>query len=82
MGEVVKYNQPTAAPTAKVSAVAGAGAVIATAVSLLALFGVIVPDGLSEQATQAVAAVITIVTFGQALLQFLAGYLKKSEKKV
>jgi uncharacterized membrane protein len=75
------YNQPTSAPTAKVAAVGGAGAVIALIVTLLAYMGVIVPEGLSEQATQAVAAVITIVTFGQAALQFLAGYFKKSEKK-
>lgn len=76
------YNQPTAAPTAKVAAVGGAGAVIALVVTLLAYMGVIVPDGLSEQATAAVAGVIAIVTFVQAAVQFFAGYIKKSERNV
>jgi uncharacterized membrane protein len=75
------YDQPTSAPTAKVAAVGGAGAIIALVVTALAYFGVIVPDGLSQQATAAVAAIITIITFAQAILQFAAGYIKKSEVK-
>ena len=74
------YNQPTAAPTSKVAAVGVAGAVVAGTVALLAMFGVIVPDSLSEQATQAVAAIIVVISFIQAVVQFLAGYLKKSKQ--
>ncbi len=73
-------NQPTSTPTPKVAAVGTAGAAIAAIVTLLALTGVTVPDGLSEQATQAVAAVLVVTSFAQAAVQFIAGYLKKSNK--
>jgi len=82
MAEVKTYNQPSAAPTAKMSAVGGASIIIASIVGILTVFGITVPDGLPEQAQQAVAAVILIVTFAQGLLPWLAGYFKKSEKKV
>lgn len=77
----VSYNQPTSKPTAKIAAVGTAGIIVSLTVSMLAIFGVIVPDDLSAQAEQAVTAVILIITFGQALIQFIAGYMKKSEKK-
>lgn len=76
---VTTYTQPTATPTAKVKAVGVAGILVSAIVTVLALFGVIIPDDLSTQATNAVQAVIVIVTFAQAATQFIAGYLKKSD---
>lgn len=75
------YNQPTAAPTAKVSAVGVAGVVIAALVSILTAFGVTLPDGLPEQANNTVTAIIVVITFVQAVITFLAGYFKKSNTK-
>lgn len=82
MSELKKYDQPTAAPTAKISAVGGASIVIGAIVAILTAFGVTLPDNLPDQAEQAVAAVILLVTFIQGLVPWLAGYLKKSEKKI
>jgi hypothetical protein len=82
MNEVQKYDQPTAKPTAKISAVGGAGIVIGSIVAILTIFGVTVPDGLPAQAEAAVSAVVLIITFVQGAFMWLAGYLKKSEKKV
>lgn len=82
---VVKYNQPTSAPTAKVAAVGRAGAIavaIPLIVTILASFGVIVPEGTSEQAVAAVSGAIALYSFLQAMYQFGAGYLKRSERKV
>lgn len=73
------YTQPTAVPTAKVKAVGVAGGTVALIVSLLAVFGVIVPEDLSAQAEAAVTALIVVITFAQALIQFIAGYMKKSD---
>lgn len=75
------YNQPSQKPIAKVLAVGQAGGAIAAIVTILALFGIIVPDELSDQGEAAATAVIVVVTFGQALLQFAAGYFKKSKVK-
>lgn len=74
-------NQPTSAPTAKVAAVGLAGLIITAIIGILASFGVIVPDGLSDQASQAVGATVTIVAAIQAIVQFFAGYLKKAQVK-
>jgi len=85
MAEVIEYSQPTTAPTAKVAAVGKAGAIAAIIpliVTLLAGFGVAVPDGLSQQAVVAVSGAVAVYAFFQALWQFGAGYLKKSERKV
>ena len=76
---VTKYTQPTATPTSKVKAVGVAGILVSTVVTVLALFGVIIPDDLSAQATNAVQALIILVTFIQAATQFIAGYMKKSD---
>jgi hypothetical protein len=74
-------NQDSNKPVPKVAAVGQAGVAIGAIVTLLALMGIIVPEGLSAQAEGAVTAVLIIVSFGQALLQFLAGYFKKSNVK-
>lgn len=74
-------NQDSNVPVPKVAAVGKAGGAIGALVTLLALTGVIVPDDLSAQAEVAVQAVFIIVSFGQALLQFAAGYFKKSNVK-
>ena len=72
-------DQPTAAPTNKVAAVGIAGVLIAAIVSILTAFGVIIPDGLPEQANAAVAATVVVVSFVQAGVQFLAGYFKRNK---
>lgn len=78
-GQTVKVNQADLKPTTKMKAVGTAGVVITALVFVLAQFGVIVPDGLSQQATEAVAATIFIVSFVQAIIQFAAGYFKKTK---
>ena len=85
MANTVEYNQPTSAPTAKVGAVGKAGAaavIIPLIVTLLASFGIIVPEDVSGQAIALTGAVVTAYAAIQALWQFGAGYLKKSERKV
>lgn len=85
MADVVTYNQPTSAPTAKVAAVGKAGAaavIIPLIVTLLASFGVVVPEDISGQAVAGVGAAVTLYAAIQAIVQFGAGYLKKSERKV
>lgn len=74
-------NQDTNKPVPKVAAVGQAGAAVGAIVTLLALTGVIVPEDLSNQAEGAVVAVLIIVSFVQALLQFAAGYFKRSNVK-
>lgn len=74
-------NQDSNKPVPKVAAVGQAGGAIAAIVTLLALTGVIVPEGLSEQAEDAVQAVLVVVSFLQALMQFAAGYFKQSNVK-
>lgn len=81
MEDKVTVSQPTNVPVAKVQAVGWAGGAVGAVVTLLALTGVIVPDNLSEQAESAIAAVFVVVSFGQAVIQFLAGYIKKSNAK-
>lgn len=75
------YTQPTSKPTAKVAAVGAAGLIIGAIVTILTVSGVTIPEGLPEQAENAVAAVIVLITFGQAVITFAAGYLKKSNTK-
>lgn len=72
-------DQPTSEPTEKIKAVGAAGVVIAAIVTVLALFGVIIPDELSKQASEALTALIVLITFGQATAQFVAGYIKKNK---
>lgn len=78
--QVREYEQPSNAPVPKVAAVGQAGTAIGAIVTLLALTGVIVPEGLSQQAEMAVQAAFVIISFGQSLLTFLAGYFKKDAK--
>lgn len=78
------YNQPTSAPTAKVAAVgkAGIAAVIIPAIVLvLSSFGVVVPDEISNDVLAAISAIVTVYAAIQAVVQFIAGYIKKSETK-
>lgn len=57
-------------PVPKVQAVGTAGAVITGIVALLAAFGIVVPEEISDAALAVVVGVTAIVTF-------VAGYLKK-----
>lgn len=78
------YNQPTSAPTAKVKAVGVAGVVtvlVPLVVTILASFGVIVPQEVSDQAIAGIGAIVTIWAAIQSIVHFAAGYFKKSETK-
>jgi hypothetical protein len=72
-------NQPTAAPTQKMQAVGAAGAGVAAVVTLLAIFGVIVPEDVSKSAEGGIAALFVLVSAVQAVVTFAAGYLKKNK---
>lgn len=69
----MQYDQPTNKPTAKMTAVGGAGAVVLAVVTILAAFGVQVPENVS-------GAVLTLVTALSVIIPFIAGYLKREKK--
>lgn len=73
-------NQPTPKPTAKVTAATAASAIVGAIVSVLALFGVIIPEGMSEQAETAVTGLIVGVTLLQPAVSFISGYFKKEKE--
>jgi len=75
------YAQPNLKPTAKVAAVGTAGVIITLLVALLGMTGIVVPEGLTEQASQAFASVLVIVSFVQTVVTFVSGYIKKSNTK-
>lgn len=77
------YNQPTSAPTTKVAAVGVAGiaaVLVPLLVTVLASFGVIVPDATANQVIQLISAIVTVYSLAQGVAQFAAGYFKKSKK--
>lgn len=80
--KVIKYNQPTSLPVPKVAAVGVAGVIVTALVTVLALFGVIVPDNVSQAATGAVAGIIFVVSAIQTIVTFAAGYIKRDQKPV
>lgn len=80
MSQLQAYEQPTSAPVPKIQAVGVVGGAVAAVVTLLALFGVIIPDNLSAQATGAITALFIVISFVQAAITFIAGYLKKDAK--
>ncbi len=63
-------NQPTAAPTAKMTAVGVSGAIVTLIGALCAMFGVQVPENVSGALLVLVPAAVTVVTFA-------AGYFKR-----
>lgn len=63
-------NQPTAAPTAKMTAVGLAGAIVTLVGAVCAMFGVQVPENVSGALLVLIPALVTTVTFA-------AGYFKK-----
>jgi len=77
-------DQPTAAPTNKVAAVGIAGIVaviVPLIVTILAGFGVIIPDELTAKLIASASAIVTIYAAVQAVVQFAAGYFKRNEVK-
>lgn len=66
-------NQPSPAPTEKVKAGLTAGVIITLVVSLLAQFGVVIPEEVSTAVIALIGSVITIGTF-------LASYFKKNKQ--
>lgn len=86
MEQVETYNQPTATPTAKVKAVGKAGIATTAVPALIALgaFMGVNPDDAESGINLAVAAIASIVAAYNAvsaLIQFFAGYIKKSDTK-
>lgn len=81
---VTTYTQPTATPTAKVKAVGKAGA-ITTLLPFLVAVGAFL--GFNPEDTEtgvnlavgAIASIVTAYTAISALIQFIAGYMKKSD---
>lgn len=63
-------TQPTAQPTAKMTAVGGAGALVLALVTILTVFGVTVPENVQ-------GAVITLITAAAVIIPFVAGYVKR-----
>lgn len=80
--KVIEYNQPTSLPVPKVAAVGIAGVIVTAIVALLAAFGIIVPDNVSQAATGAVAGIIFVISAIQTIVTFAAGYYKKDAKPV
>ena len=80
--KVIKYNQPTALPVPKVAAVGVAGVVVTAIVAVLAAFGIIVPDNVSQAATGAVAGIIFLISAIQTIVTFAAGYIKRDVQPV
>jgi hypothetical protein len=78
--KLITYEQPTSAPVPKVTAVGVTGLIVSAIVSILALTGVIVPEGVSDAAVQAVAGIVTVVSLVQTIVTFITGYLKKDVK--
>lgn len=81
---VTEYTQPTATPTAKVKAVGKAGIVTTAAPALVALaaFAGFNPNDAETGINLVVAAVAAIVAAYNAVsavIQFFAGYMKKSD---
>lgn len=72
-------NQPTSTPTLKMQAVGAAGAGVAAVVTLLALFGVIVPDDVSQSAEGGIKALFILISALQAVIAFATGYIKKNK---
>ena len=77
-GKSVKANQADWKPTTKIQAVAASGALVAAVVTVATIFGYTVPDGLSQQATEAIANAIIVISWAQAVIPPIIGYLKKT----
>lgn len=80
--KVIKYNQPTVLPVPKVAAVGIAGVIVTAIVAVLAAFGILVPDEVSQAATGAVAGIIFVISAIQTIVVFAAGYIKRDQKPV
>lgn len=72
-------NKPTRKPTAKVTAATAASTIVGAIVAVLALFGVIIPEGMSEQAEAAVTGIIVCVALLEPAITFIGGYFKKEK---
>lgn len=74
-------NQDSNVPVPKVAAVGIAGVIVTAVVTVLAQLGVLVPESVSTAATNAVIGLVIAVSAAQTVIQFLAGYFKKSNVK-
>lgn len=70
-------NQDSNKPVPKVAAVGIAGTITALLVLVAGMFGITLPDSLADNITQLVAGVVALTT----VVNFLAGYFKKSNVK-
>lgn len=64
-------DQPTSAPTRKVTAGLAAGGVVTLIVALLAQFGVVIPEDVSLAVVAVIGGVVTIA-------QFVAAYFTRN----
>lgn len=80
MPNLVEYEQPTSKEVPKIAAVRNAGVAITAIVTLLSVTGVTVPDDISQAAQNGMAAFMILLTAGQAILMWAAGYWKKDVK--
>lgn len=81
----VEYDQPTVAPVPKMIAVGKANLIatgVAALVTLLALFGVVIPMDVSADAVAVISGCITLYSLIQSIYSSAAGYLKKDAKPV
>lgn len=78
--KLVEYEQPTSAPVPKVAAAAQAGVIVTAIMTILALSGVIVPDGVSQAAQNAISVLAILVPAVQTVVMFVAAYFKKDKK--
>lgn len=72
----VEYDQPTAAPTPKVAAVAISGVLATVVVIVLGLLGVEPPPNLEENILALIAGVTALTT----LINFVVAYFKRDKK--
>lgn len=74
MGDNYLVDQPTAAPTRKLSASTGYAGLVTLIVTLLAQFNVVIPADVSTAVVAVIGGLIVIV-------QFVAGYFTRERKQ-
>lgn len=75
MSNEAKYDQPSAAPTPKMTAVGMAGVIVTLVIGLANLFGIVIPEEVTGAALTVVSGLVTVITF-------VAGYMKRDKKPV
>ena len=74
----VAYNQPTAAPTPKMTSVGISGAVLTVLTIVGALFHITLPQSLTDNVGELVTGIVALTS----IIHFVAGYLTKDKKQL